>query len=157
MDDDCRWCHERRAEVAAYLRREQVPHGRISQKPVWHVIPYVSLWAIETATASESIGWWGICGDLPTDYVSTQQAADPREALRAFAARWREVADYMSRGDRHSAIEIGEPATWPQLAPLLKIRAELLTSFIDNERLWPNDQPLRLCPGSTETHERHLH
>lgn len=49
MDDDCRWCHERRAEVAAYLRREQVPHGRISQKPVWHVIPYVSLWAIETA------------------------------------------------------------------------------------------------------------
>jgi len=146
MDDYC-WSEERRAEVAAYLRRERVSHGRISKKPIWHVIPYVSLWAIETAAASESIGWWVICGDLPTDYVSIQQAADPREALRAFAARWREVADYMSRGDRHPTIEIGEPATWPKLAPLLKLRARLLTSSVDDERLRPNDQPLRLHRG----------
>lgn len=137
MNDEYRWCQERRAEVAEYLRRERAPHGGISKKPVWLIIPYVSLWAIGSATASESIGWWVICGDLPTDYVSTQQAVDPREALRAFAARWREVAHYMSRGDRHPAIEIGQPAMWPKLAPLLKIRTELLTSSIDDERLWP--------------------
>jgi|SRR5215470_3067318 len=28
------------AEVAQYLRREQVLHGRISSKPVWHLAPY---------------------------------------------------------------------------------------------------------------------
>src|SRR5262245_41915190 len=131
MNDDDRWCQNRRAEVARYLRGEQVLHGRSSAKPVWHLAPYVALWAIESAPASDSIGWWVICGDLRTDYVSAQQAPDPRAALIAFAARWREVADYMARGDRHPTIEIGDPATWPKLAPLLKKRADLLTSSLE--------------------------
>jgi len=37
MNDDDRWCQNRRGEVAQYLRREQVLHGRISSKPVGHL------------------------------------------------------------------------------------------------------------------------
>ena len=41
------WCEARRAEVAAYLEREGVVHGRmhgrIGEWPAWHVAPYVSV------------------------------------------------------------------------------------------------------------------
>jgi len=134
-----RWCEERRAEAAEYLRGEGVDHGRVAEWPAWHVAPHVSLWGIESGRAAESVGWWVICGDLPTDYVSARQAADPREALRAFAARWSEVAAYMFRGEAHPTIEIGSPATWPRLAPLLKKRAELLNSCADDAPQWRND------------------
>ena len=110
--------------------------GRGGEWPVWHIAPHVSIWAVESATAAESLGWWVICGDLPTDYVSVDQAADPREALRAFAVLWSEVAAYMLRGETHPTIEIGSPSTWPKLAPLLKKRAELLTSSADDETSW---------------------
>ncbi len=66
--DEERWCQERRAQVAEYLRREGVRHGRIGEWRAWHVAPYVSVWAIESATLPESVGWWVICGDGPTDY-----------------------------------------------------------------------------------------
>jgi len=131
-----RWCEERRADVAEYLRSEGLHHGRVREWPAWHIAPYVSIWAIESATGAESVGWWVICGDLPTDYLSASQAADPREALRAFAARWSEVAAYMLRGEAHPTIEIGSPRTWPELAPKLKKRAELLTSSADDETSW---------------------
>jgi len=47
--------------------------------------PFV--WAIESAVEPGSIGWWVISGDLPTDYAGSDGLLDPREALRAFAAR----------------------------------------------------------------------
>jgi len=131
-----RWCEERRAEVVEYLRREGIHYGRVVEWPVWHFVPHVSIWAIESAIAAQSVGWWVICGDLPTDYVSADQAVSPREALRAFAIRWSEVAAYMFRGEAHPTIEIGAPRTWPELAPLLKRRVELLNACADDEESW---------------------
>jgi len=55
-----RWCEERRAEVAEYLRGEGVSHGRVAAWPAWHLAPHVSVWAI--ASPAQSIGWWVVCG-----------------------------------------------------------------------------------------------
>ena len=134
--DEERWCHERRAQVTEYLRRENVRHGRIGEWPAWHVVPYVSVWAIESATSPESVGWWVICGDGPTDYISGEEVVDPREAVRAFASRWSEVASYMLRAEPHPTIELGSPKTWPELGPLLKNRAELLGSCAADDAVW---------------------
>lgn len=71
-----------------------------------------------------------ICGDGPTDYISGEERPDPREAVRAFVARWREIASYMLRGQPHPTIELGSPKTWAELGPLLKSRAELLSVLV---------------------------
>jgi hypothetical protein len=131
-----RWCDERRAQVAEYLRDEGIRHGRIGEGPAWHVSPYVSIWAIESGTTSESVGWWVICGDGPTDYVSAKGVKDPRTAVRAFADRWNEVALYMLRAEPHPTIELGSPQTWAELGPLLKNRAELLRSCAADDSAW---------------------
>ncbi len=131
-----RWCQERRAQVAEYLRDEGVRHGRIGEWPAWHVSPYVSIWAIESATTPDSVGWWVICGDGPTDYVSGKRAEDPRAAVRVFADRWNEVASYMLRAEPHPTIELGSPRTWAELGPLLERRAELLSSCAADDSAW---------------------
>jgi len=131
-----RWCEERRSEVAEYLRREGVRHGRIGEWPAWHVVPYVSIWAIESVVAPESVGWWAICGDGPTDYMTAGRVRHPREALRAFADRWAEMASYMRRGEPHPTMELGSPRTWPELGPLLEKRAELLKASADDDSVW---------------------
>jgi Domain of unknown function (DUF4826) len=94
------WCAERRAEVTAYLQRERVDHGRVGEWPAWHVAPYVSIWAIESKQRPGWVGWWAICGDLPTDYVSAETIKEPRDAVRSIAEVARASATH---GDRQES------------------------------------------------------
>jgi Domain of unknown function (DUF4826) len=130
------WCQERRAEVEQYLRREGVGHGRVGEWPAWHVAPYVSIWAIESQVRPDWVGWWVICGDLPTDYVSAANIKHPREAVRAFAERWREQARLMASGDRAPGIQIGRPEDWLLLSRLLKSRVSMLLEWVNDDALW---------------------
>ena len=130
------WCDARRAELAAYLARERLTHGRIGEWPAWHLAPHLSIWAIESHAKPGWVGWWGICGDLPTDHVSAATIKHPREALLAFADRWRTAAEQMSQGRAPSDFSIGSPADWPELAPMLATRAALMHDLAADERLW---------------------
>lgn len=136
-----KWCDDRRAEVVAYLRNENVEHGRIAEWPAWHVAPYVSIWAVESAHRPESIGWWVICGDVPSHYVSAKDVETPRKAMHVFAEKWLEVAAYMERGEHHPTTRIGPPQSWPELAPLLKSRAQLLSRWVEDDTIWEDDEP----------------
>jgi Domain of unknown function (DUF4826) len=133
---DARWCAERRDEIARYLRQEGMTHGQIGTDPAWHVAPYVSVWAIESVAAPGNVGWWGISGDLPNDYVSADRVKTPREALRAVASLWQEAAACMSRGEEHPKIRIGSGQRDRELAPLLASRAELLLDWVGDADLW---------------------
>src|SRR5688572_31851449 len=69
-DVEKQWCETARSQVARYLETQSVSHGQIGEWPAWHVAPYVSIWAVESQARPGWVGWWVICGDLPTDYVS---------------------------------------------------------------------------------------
>ena len=126
------WCNERRAEVTAYLKAQQVAHGQVGEWPAWHVAPHVSVWAIESAIEPGSMGLWVISGDLPTDFASSRDLPDPREAVRMFAERWRAAAVLMARGKAHPEVRIGGNAEERKtLAPLLRSRAELLSRWAE--------------------------
>lgn len=137
---EAQWCAERRQEIAGYLRNEGVAHGRIGDEPAWHVAPYVSVWAIESASTPEALGWWAISGDLPNDYVSATNAKDPRQAVRSIANFWLEAAQYILRGDNHPTFRIGSGTQSKDLAPILMSRAKLLLKWADDETLWEGDE-----------------
>jgi hypothetical protein len=82
------------------------------------------------------MGWWAISGDVPTDYVSFNDADHPREAMRHFARQWAEVSSFMLRGERHPESTIGTPDQWPELGNLLQRRAFLLQRFADDDTIW---------------------
>jgi len=134
-------CEEQRSHVEASLKDQDAGHGRIGEWPAWHVAPYVSVWAVESKARPEWVGWWVICGDLPTDYISSAGIRCPRDAVRAIAKEWLELAGYMERGEPHGDSRLGRPEDWPSLAPLLRRRAELLITYAKTDAAWDEDAP----------------
>lgn len=145
VDDDFspeeqeKWCAERRAEVLAYLDLEGLNHGPVAPYPAWHVQPYITVWAIESLKAPGRVGWWAICGDLPTDYCSAGAIKTPRQAVAHFSRLWGEVAESMERGESHPELVIGTPKDWPMLAPLLKARSQILAGFCADDDNWDEE------------------
>ena len=129
------WEAERRSEVSKYLAQEGVAHGHVGRKPAWSVPPYVGLWSVE-GRASDSPGWWVICGDLPSDYVSSTSAQSAREAVAAIASLWAEAAAYMERGEKHPTFVIGTGELGEELAPLLASRSALLLEWVEDPEAW---------------------
>jgi hypothetical protein len=130
------WCNARRADVVDYLKREGCVHGEVGEWPAWHLAPYVSIWAVESLRNPGWVGWWAICGDGPTDYISAGAIRHPREAMRAFGQSWAEQSSYMARGEPHPTTSMGSPEDWPMLGPLLRSRADMLCKCADDDALW---------------------
>jgi hypothetical protein len=135
-----RWCGDCRRTVAEYLAKEGLDHGEIGSWPAWHVAPYVSLWAIESLLAPGDVGWWAICGDLPTDYLSAAAIKHPRKAMLAFADTWKEVASFMAKGVPHPHISIGPSGPnaerTAELAAPLVSRSDVLRQFAQDDSVW---------------------
>lgn len=139
LDDpevEARWLHERREEILAYLHGEGLQDARVGEEPAWWVAPYVAIWGVVSSQHPDTVTRWAICGDVPGDHVSVDRAADPREAMRAFATLWAEAATYMARGERHPTFMIGDGSQDAALAPMLASRAELLQEWADDSELW---------------------
>lgn len=145
-DDDLeieeRWCAEQRLLVAEYLRSQNLNHGRIGEWPAWHICPYASIWAIESAKQQDWIGWWVISGDLPTDYISAgdvKPPQHPRKAMRLFGVNWLECVEAWKDGREIENSRIGDPGSRQELGPLLESRARLLLEWADNDSLWEEE------------------
>ena len=124
-----RWCGECRRTVTEYLAKQGLVHGEVGSWPAWHVARYVSIWAIESLRAPGNVGWWAICGDLPTDYLSAAAVKHPRKALLAFADAWKDVAECTVQGRPHPSMSIGPSELNNELSSLLENRSDLLRRF----------------------------
>jgi hypothetical protein len=137
------WCENQRTVVADYLRAQKVKHGRIGEGPAWHVAPYVSIWAIESVSRPDGIGWWVISGDLPTDYISAADVKPPqhpRKAVRVIAEQWLKLVEAWREGrDDYDGAYIAGPHSHQELAPLLTTRAKLLIEWTDDDSLWEDE------------------
>ena len=131
------WCAARQSEVGAYLAERRIPHGEIGEWPAWHVAPVVSIWAVESAERANAMGWWVICGDVPSDHIPAALAADPREAVRSIAARWRAAAGAASCGAVPIAPNLGRTeGELRKVAPMLASRAGLLVRWAEDDSVW---------------------
>jgi hypothetical protein len=129
------WCLSVRPKVLEYLNRGGVVHGQVGDRPAWHIAPYVALWAIESPTRLGAVGWWVICGDLPTDCCSSHECRHPRVALRRIVDRWQDALAHCKPGDK----TIGPTGISATLTGLLTRRVELLLDYANDDGLWPDD------------------
>lgn len=134
------WLEEQRERAVEYLKRENVDHLGVGDYPAFHVFPYLALWVVQSKTRPGCIGWWVVTGDLPTDYIGSEGARHPRLALKRFAQLWREVSDYMLRGEEHPNYCIGTPDQWPVLGDLLQRRAGIFEDYANDDSLWASDE-----------------
>jgi hypothetical protein len=124
-----------RPKVIDYLKRQGVIHRRVGEIPAWHLAPHISIWAIESQDFPGVVGWWVICGNLPTDYCSSHECRHPRLAMRRIAEHWQAELRKRKPGDEFIG-STGIPATFTDL---LTPRTEMLLEFADADSLWPED------------------
>ncbi|MCC6153023.1 MAG: DUF4826 family protein [Candidatus Hydrogenedentes bacterium] len=134
--DEETWCAIQRLQVIAYLEEQGLHHGDVGEWPAWHLAPYVSVWAIDSLKSPGWVGWWAICGDLPTDYISAGAMRHPRDAVRGIANRWLEAVTFLQKGQQHPDFTF-ENQDAQQLATLLETRAKTLREWTENDTLWP--------------------
>jgi hypothetical protein len=127
-----KWCAERREQVEQYLRDQKLTHGQIGKAPAWFVGPLISVWAVESLKSPGWVGWWVVCGDLPTDYCSADNCRHPRLALERIADRWRDAIAATLPNDT----EIGSTGLAVDLKPLLAARVDLLTTICADDAAW---------------------
>lgn len=132
-EEEERWCAEQREKVVAYLRNEKVDFHDVGEWPAWHLAPYVSIWAVSVRARPEWLGWWAICGDLPTDYCTAAEPVHPRTAAKHFSNSWLASVNGCKPGDE----TIGETGLPIELEPLMRSRAEALAVWAADESLWP--------------------
>jgi Domain of unknown function (DUF4826) len=133
---EAEWLAKQRTIVQQYLQAEGVQHRGVASEPDWFIAPYVCVWTVESMKAPSAVGWWAISGDLPTDYLSGHDATDAREALAAFAERWREVSAYMLRGEQHPTVKIGQASNRGELGDLLSRRAKIIEDWAHDDEMW---------------------
>ena len=130
--DDAAWAADQRKVVEHYLQAQGCNHAGVSLEPRWYLLPYLALWAVRSKTNLDSVGWWAISGDVPTDYMTaTPELRTIADVLAAFGAQWSRAAEAMSRG--HYA-GIGKRENIAELAPLLRTRAEMLQELSEEVR-----------------------
>ena len=130
------WCREQRTVISEYLNKEKLKYGSIGEFPSWFVAPYISIWAIHSLLNANSIGWWVIAGDLPTDYISSKNISTPREAIRQFSDNWTELSSLMIQGKNHPSMKINTEENRIELAELLEKRSKILHEWYNDEALW---------------------
>jgi hypothetical protein len=133
---EAEWLAEQREKVLGYLQDEAVLHGGVAANADWFCAPYASIWAVESVTRSDAVGWWVISGDLPTDYLSGGDASDARAAMAAFARRWREASVYLLQGKQHPTVSYGPPGREREFGDLLSRRAEILEDLVNDDEMW---------------------
>jgi hypothetical protein len=139
FDDPARkaaWIREQREVVLEYLAREQVSHLGVPELPEWFFAPYVAIWSVASKKRPGAVGWWAISGDVPTDYTSSSEIRDARMAMRSFSLRWAKAAKQMAAGEESDEFQVGRVENWPELAPLLASRAELLGEWAAADDMW---------------------
>ena len=129
------WFLASRPKILEYLSKQRLQHGCVGDLPAWHVVPYVSVWAVESVAAPGSVGWWVIYGDLPTDYCSSSGCGHPRLALRRIAEHWQNALAETKPSDE----VIGSTGIPAKFSPFLSSRAIQLFEFADDGGLWPDD------------------
>jgi len=132
--DEEKWFKERRQEVLYYLSKEGVTHGEVSEYPAWDVVPYTSVWPIESKKSPGSVGWWVVCGDHPTDYVSAGNIKEPRQVYEEIAKRWLELCDYAKAGKKYPSIRINLDSK--ELIEMLRSRAKTFLDWIQDDEIW---------------------
>ena len=105
----------------------------VEAKPAW-VLPFQILIGKIRAQGHSKDFEWFICGEVPTDFLESTVASNPREAARHFAMKWQlEVARHVELSGQTF------PGPIPQLrepGSQLVETAEALYELADDERLW---------------------
>lgn len=135
------WVGDLRRRIDQFFKKDGTERGEIGEWPSWCVAPYFAVFAVESAVNPGGMGWWAVCGDVPTAQVPfSDEIDDPRKATRHFGQKWLGLSESLLKGEPHPEIEMGSTQDWPELGKQLQSRAQLLLQWAEDESLWEEEE-----------------
>jgi len=115
------WAHESFDKaVRELIANELIDVEVFEARPAWTLEDRVVIGQVREVN-STSIFSWVICGEVPTDHISSDVASSPRDVARHFSLKWQLDAERQA-----------EPAEKARLTQM----AELLYELAENDSLW---------------------
>ena len=112
-----------------------IPDEIIEARAMWSVPGEVMIGQARQAS-EPSIFVWFISGNLPTDYIGSSAATNPREALRNFSLKWQMDAERYRDPATRRAHGLDESKDWNAMTLKLIAKAEELYALAEDDRLW---------------------
>ena len=107
----------------------------VEAKPIWVLHEKIAIGQARESSRPDSFVWL-ICGDLPTDYVGSQAAANPRDALRHFSLKWQMDAERYQDPAVRKAHGLSEDKDVSHLTDQLVAKAEELYAIAEEDSHW---------------------
>jgi len=107
----------------------------VEARPVWSVPNKIMIGQVRVANEPTTFIWI-ICGDLPTDHISSTVASTAREALRHFSLKWQLDASRYDDPATRKAFGLDETQDWSRFTKQLIAKAEELYAMAEDEGLW---------------------
>ncbi len=118
------WTREQYQAATKYLAEKGIVTDSVQVKESRYLVPLLALWKL---TSTEGKKFWVLSGDLPTDHINFEVAANARDALKNFSLKWQMQAENLLSSD------IKEQKDF---AHLLIGRAEGLYKLCEDDSLW---------------------
>jgi hypothetical protein len=119
--------------VRTFIDEGNIQSPLLEAKPAW-VLPFqILIGKIRGQGRPKDFDWF-ICGDLPTDFLSSANASTPRDAARHFALKWHLRAARDQAMEEQSSPEAESNRS--QVDDQLVEKAEALYGLVENTGLW---------------------
>ena len=104
-------------------------------RPAWALPHRLVIGQIRESANDEDFTWI-ICGELPTDHISSRVASTPRDAARHVALKWQMNAEKFRDPEHRKKLGISEVVDWAAECDRVTHQAEELYAIADDDRIW---------------------
>ena len=130
------WWTQCREKLGKQLAADGIIHGSFGSEPLSYCPGVACVCSVDLPNQPGTVGWWAICGDMPTAYVSAALIPDPRAFLQAISRRCQDAIDAIERGNPPIELAGSNPNNWPMIISLLRYQADILTGWAKDDAAW---------------------
>ena len=107
----------------------------VEAKPAW-VLPFQILIGKIRPQGQSSEFIWFICGEIPTDYLSSSVATTPRETAKHFVMKWQLAAAKHQQKTSQDPSAATPESQQEDAGVQLADHAEALYEVVEDDRVW---------------------
>ena len=130
------WAQNRLAKAVDEITRSGIfDSATVEARPEWTLPNKIVIGRVREFGLGNR-EFWVIAGELPTDCISAELCATPREAARHFALKWQMGAEHIRNPEMRKAQGLIQERDWETDSDELAKVAESLYEVVEADKVW---------------------
>ena len=130
------WAQDRLAKAVDEITKSGIfDSATVEARPEWTLPNSIVIGRVRESGRGNR-EFWVIAGELPTDCISAELCATPREAARHFALKWQLGAEHLRDPELRKAQGLNQERDWEPASDELASVAESLYEVVEADKVW---------------------